>query len=134
MRATKDTPLRVVHLPMVLSFFFQRSSHDGSAGKKITDVFYYPLSICMRDFGLPSEQSYDLHAVHVHVGDQVSSGHYIAFVKTSTGWLRCNDTMITEEKEHVVLHAEASALFYNKRVGSFPNPPSLECLSHNFQN
>lgn len=49
-----------------------------------------------------STQKYNLIAAIVHMGTSITSGHYIAFVKTNNTWYKCNDAFITEEKPFIL--------------------------------
>ncbi|KAK8850409.1 hypothetical protein IAR55_004327 [Kwoniella newhampshirensis] len=57
---------------------------------------------------------YDLYGVSNHMGT-LSSGHYTAYVKSSKGWMYCEDSRISKAQERDVVSRPAYILFY-KRV------------------
>ncbi|KAK6906785.1 hypothetical protein I203_100772 [Kwoniella mangroviensis CBS 8507] len=57
---------------------------------------------------------YDLYGVSNHMGT-LSSGHYTAYVKSSKGWMYCEDSKVSKAHEKDVVSRPAYILFY-KRV------------------
>ena len=58
--------------------------------------------------------SYTLKGVIVHISPYSQAGHYVAFVKCRGQWFRCDDSVITEEKEHVVLSQNVYMVIYER--------------------
>lgn len=57
---------------------------------------------------------YTLQAVLVHEGETMQSGHYLAYVRVSTGWLRISDASIGSATDAEVHEQAAYMLFYKK--------------------
>ena len=53
-----------------------------------------------------------------HIGTDATSGHYVAYVRTSVGWILFDDTNITEVSEANVLRQQAYILFYQQKDNS----------------
>ena len=49
-----------------------------------------------------------------HIGRDATSGHYVAYVCTSVGWILFDDTNISEASEADVLRQQAYILFYQQ--------------------
>lgn len=45
---------------------------------------------------------YDLHAVIVHLGRSVHSGHYVCYIKKHGNWVLYNDSKVSETAEPVL--------------------------------
>ncbi|WWD20590.1 hypothetical protein CI109_105066 [Kwoniella shandongensis] len=56
---------------------------------------------------------YDLYGVSNHMGT-LSSGHYTAYVKSSKGWMYCEDSRISKAQERDVVSRPAYILFYKR--------------------
>ncbi|WRT70548.1 uncharacterized protein IL334_007546 [Kwoniella shivajii] len=56
---------------------------------------------------------YDLYGVSNHMGT-LSSGHYTAYVKSSKGWMYCEDSKVTKAQEKDVVSRPAYILFYKR--------------------
>lgn len=72
---------------------------------------------------LPSlrAQLYDLYGVLVHHGHSVNSGHYLCYVKASSGtWLVCDDSRVATVSEKMILSQNAYMLFYVRRTSRVP--------------
>ena len=52
--------------------------------------------------------------VHLDKFNISSFGHYIAFVKTSSGWVVCDDAHVVPVGEEIVLQQRAYVLFYDR--------------------
>jgi ubiquitin C-terminal hydrolase len=60
---------------------------------------------------------YDLYAAIVHIGSGPSSGHYVAYAKSSSGtWCIFNDIHITTTSLEDLEHQHVYILFYRKRM------------------
>lgn len=90
--------------PSVLHLHLGRFEYDAETDQmmKINDRFEFPDTIDLKPYILPKadhEQSlqYDLYGVLVHLGS-VFSGHYYAFLRTSTDpqWFKFDDTLVTK--------------------------------------
>ena len=53
-----------------------------------------------------------------HIGTDGTSGDYVAYVRTSVGWILFDDTNITEVSEADVLRQQAYILFYQQKDNS----------------
>lgn len=63
---------------------------------------------------MSSKTSYELIAVAVHMGQSISSGHYIAYVKRNGSWYCCNDSNVSECSEKDAMSSNAYLLFYRQ--------------------
>lgn len=87
-----------VTLPTWLTFSLPRGFADRG---KIQNAFIVPLTLDMSPYLADAEQKQDpkyglfvLRAAVQHLGANNESGHWIAYVNTSSGWYTCNDTHI----------------------------------------
>jgi len=55
---------------------------------------------------------YELVAVLVHQGHSCDSGHYLAYVKNSGTWYKCNDSLVEPVSVETVLDQQAYILLY----------------------
>ena len=51
---------------------------------------------------LSTGQTYQLSGIGHHMGETATSGHYVASLKTESGWLRCNDTKLSYSDETTI--------------------------------
>lgn len=67
---------------------------------------------------------YNLYAVVVHEGLELSGGHYVAMVRAEDGqWWLCNDKDVSKISTKKVLGQSAYMLFYKRNV--FRPAPTL---------
>ncbi|CAN0912164.1 Ubiquitin carboxyl-terminal hydrolase 23 [Linum grandiflorum] len=107
--------LTVHKLPYVLSVHLKRfSAYDP--GRKIEKKVSYERSLDMRPFvSNPNECNlkYSLYGVLVHYGSSARCGHYVCFVRTSSGmWYSLDDEKVHHVGEKTVLNQNAYMLFY----------------------
>ena len=53
-----------------------------------------------------------MQGVVSHIGTSATSGHYVAYIHTSEGWILFDDTNVREVSEAEVLKQQAYILFY----------------------
>ena len=71
---------------------------------------------CRHTVSAAGDCRYDLVSVVVHHGGSVSSGHYVAYVKSGAGvWYLCDDAKVCTVKRDSVLKAQAYILLYARR-------------------
>lgn len=94
-------------LPPAMFILLKRFNIDFETGEgyyKINDYFEFPDSVDMSPFTDGKEDSdradnvYDIYSVIVHKGDQ-NEGHFYAYLKIGSRWLKFNDTIVTEVNE-----------------------------------
>ena len=56
---------------------------------------------------------YYLYAVVAHKG-HCNGGHYIAYVKCDNLWFKCDDEVVTPEKNQKFITSDANILFYKR--------------------
>eukprot|EP00727_Mastigamoeba_balamuthi_P003954 m51a1_g13556 hypothetical protein (293) ;mRNA; f:231-1213 len=112
-------PVLVLHLQR-----FDRESHPLFA-RKAQDLVTFPMTLDLSAYcahsgggcgapGEPQSSVYDLFAVCNHHG-AASFGHYTAFVKTSDGWVLCDDESLRNVSESDVVSPAAYVLLYQLR-------------------
>ena len=62
----------------------------------------------------PADSKYHLTAVVEHVGQSYDCGHYVAYVKSDFGWIKCNDEKMSLVSDSTTLGENAYLLFYKK--------------------
>ncbi|CAL1358768.1 unnamed protein product [Linum trigynum] len=112
-RATKR--LTIHKPPYVLSIHLKRFfAHDP--GRKVGKQVSYERTLDIRPFvSDPNECNlkYSLYGVLVHHGSSTRFGHYVCFVRTSTGmWYCLDDEKVHQVGEKTVLNQKAYMLFY----------------------
>ncbi|CAI0394760.1 unnamed protein product [Linum tenue] len=112
-RATKR--LTIHKPPYVLSIHLKRFfAHDP--GRKVGKQVCYERTLDIRSFvSDPNECNlkYSLYGVLVHHGSSTRFGHYVCFVRTSTGmWYCLDDEKVHQVGEKTVLNQKAYMLFY----------------------
>ncbi|CAI0427503.1 unnamed protein product [Linum tenue] len=112
-RATKR--LTIHKPPYVLSIHLKRFfAHDP--GRKVGKQVSYERTLDIRPFvSNPNECNlkYSLYGVLVHHGSSTRFGHYVCFVRTSTGmWYCLDDEKVHQVGEKTVLNQKAYMLFY----------------------
>ncbi|ORX41170.1 hypothetical protein BD324DRAFT_613498 [Kockovaella imperatae] len=129
---TASKTLTLSRLPPILLIQLKRFyTKDGMFWNKSETPVIYPVNSMDLTRYLPSHQmtgkedlddprtqnapfKYDLYGVTNHMGS-LSSGHYTCYVKSSKGWMFCEDSRITPARENDVVSRPAYILFY-KRV------------------
>ena len=73
---------------------------------------------------LSTGQTYQLSGIGHHLGETANSGHYVASLKTASGWIRCDDTKITfsDEKDIKSLLCDF-CVYYRVKILDRINPP-----------
>ncbi|CAI0394518.1 unnamed protein product [Linum tenue] len=112
-RATKR--LTINKPPYVLSIHLKRFfEHDP--GRKVGKQVSYDRTLDIRPFvSDPNEcnMKYSLYGILVHHGSSTRFGHYVCFVRTSTGmWYCLDDEKVHQVGEKTVLNQKAYMLFY----------------------
>jgi len=59
------------------------------------------------------QEHYQLTAVISHIGQQSTSGHYIATVRERNGWVVCDDDKVSVLSLNSVLHYRRQRLYCN---------------------
>ena len=105
--------------PKILVITLKRFSPDGKY--KMNNIIEFPLT----DLNLskyikgynPNSYVYDLFGVCNHMDDNVSGGHYTAFVKNiSNQWIHYNDNIVeTIQNPNIIISPMAYCLFYRKK-------------------
>uniref|UniRef100_A0A2P2M9A2 USP domain-containing protein n=1 Tax=Rhizophora mucronata TaxID=61149 RepID=A0A2P2M9A2_RHIMU len=112
-RATKR--LTVHKVPYVLTIHLKRF-HAHDPGRKVDKKVLFDSSLDMKPFVsdfYDGNLKYSLYGVLVHYGHNTHSGHYVCFVRTSSGmWYLLNDNEVRQVREKHVLEQEAYMLFY----------------------
>jgi ubiquitin C-terminal hydrolase len=65
---------------------------------------------------LPNGSSYKLYGVVCHNGVTIHNGHYVSYVRTTTGWHLCDDQSVTPVSAKTVYNCQAYMLFYTQEV------------------
>lgn len=94
--------IHVTELPPVLTVHLQRGGIDGQRAFKVMSRVHIPMSMTLRSSNpdnpgqVPQKYKYTLRGIVSHVGHQVTSGHYVSYVRTKIGeWFKCDDMTIT---------------------------------------
>ncbi|CAN1166715.1 Ubiquitin carboxyl-terminal hydrolase 23 [Linum perenne] len=107
--------LTVHNPPYVLSIHLKRFS-AFDPGRKIEKKVSYERSLDIRPFvSNPNDCNlrYSLYGVLVHHGSSTRCGHYVCFVRTSSGmWYCLDDERVHQVSEKTVLNQKAYMLFY----------------------
>ncbi|OBA20568.1 cysteine proteinase [Metschnikowia bicuspidata var. bicuspidata NRRL YB-4993] len=116
--------LRIKTIPPVLSFQLKRFKHNfaNDTSSKIEEHVDVPLFLDLTkytsEFIGPTEEStdatkvYELFAIVNHTG-LVNTGHYITYIKNTTGqWLKFDDSIITAASHEELKATNAYLLFY----------------------
>ncbi|KAJ8750991.1 hypothetical protein K2173_016172 [Erythroxylum novogranatense] len=107
--------LAVHKAPYVLTIHLKRFyAHDP--GRKVDKKVYFEPTLEMKPFvsgSYDGDLKYSLYGVLVHFGPNTHSGHYVCFVRTSSGmWYLLNDNEVHQVSEKIVLEQKAYMLFY----------------------
>ncbi|WCJ29906.1 Ubiquitin carboxyl-terminal hydrolase 23 [Euphorbia peplus] len=107
--------LTVHKCPYVLTIHLKRF-HALDPGRKVDKRVVFNSSLDMKPFVSDSYEGdlkYSLYGVLVHFGHNTHSGHYVCFVRTSSGtWYLLNDNEVRQVSEKRVLEQKAYMLFY----------------------
>ena len=76
--------------------------------KKIRGHIEYP-----KELAFQGQTRYNLKGVVVHWGT-LEHGHYVSVVQRARRWYFCNDKVVSECGEKVVMAQEAYMLFYER--------------------
>ncbi|EEF29423.1 conserved hypothetical protein [Ricinus communis] len=107
--------LTVHNAPNVLTIHLKRF-HAHDPGRKVDKKVLFDHSLDMKPFvsgSYEGDLKYSLYGVLVHFGHSTHSGHYVCFIRTSSGiWHLLNDNEVRPVSEKVVLDQKAYMLFY----------------------
>ncbi|GEQ69759.1 hypothetical protein JCM33374_g3433 [Metschnikowia sp. JCM 33374] len=116
--------LRIKKMPPVLSIQLKRFKHNfaNDTSSKIEDRVDVPLFLNLTKYtsdynentGVDVDETkvYELFAMVNHTGS-VNTGHYVTYIKTSSGqWLKFDDSIITASSHEEVKRTNAYLLFY----------------------
>ncbi|XP_050215299.1 ubiquitin carboxyl-terminal hydrolase 23 isoform X2 [Mercurialis annua] len=122
--------LTVHNVPNVLSIHLKRF-HAHDPGRKVDKKVLFDRALDMKPFvsgSYEGDLKYSLYGVLVHFGHSTHSGHYVCFVRTSSGiWHLLNDNEVRPVSEKLVLEQKAYMLFYvrDRKINSFKKPADL---------
>lgn len=112
--------LRLHKIPPVVCIQLKRFKHNQSTASKIETAVSSPLYLNLTKYASDFENGpeidptkvYELFAVVLHIGS-VSSGHYVALIKTSLGvWFKFDDSVVSSVTAEEVQATNAYLLFY----------------------
>ncbi|KAJ8768239.1 hypothetical protein K2173_021179 [Erythroxylum novogranatense] len=107
--------LTVHKAPYVLTIHLKRF-HAHDPGRKVDKKVSFDRSLDMKPFvsgSYEGDLKYSLYGVLVHYGHNTHSGHYVCYVRTSSGmWYLLNDNQVRQVSEKTVLEQKAYMLFY----------------------
>ncbi|KAJ6406933.1 hypothetical protein OIU84_010448 [Salix udensis] len=107
--------LTVHKAPHVLTIHLKRF-HAHDPGRKVGRKVIFDRSLDMKPYvsgSYEGDLKYSLYGVLVHYGHNTHSGHYVCFVRTSSGiWHLLNDNQVRQVSEKAVLEQKAYMLFY----------------------
>jgi len=103
-------------LPQILLIHLKLFNADLNGSVKIKKHVDFDLTINLTSYLTNDNQcgQYDLCSVLVHAGESAHTGHYYAFKKENSAWLKCDDNVITQVTEAEVLEEHAYILCYEK--------------------
>jgi Ubiquitin carboxyl-terminal hydrolase len=110
--------LRLATAPSILVCHFKRFAYDEKQHKlvRLRKKVTFPLRLEIGDFMSKVNQArpppYELVSVLVHQGNSCEYGHYLAYVKHSGLWYKCNDSTIEPVDVQTVLNQQAYILMY----------------------
>lgn len=94
--ATKQCKIKdIQNAPEVLVIVLLRFKFEQGASKKIDTPVRFPINELRPYPDNPAGPAYELASFISHSGE-IKSGHYIAHVKSSDKWYRCNDSSVEE--------------------------------------
>ena len=98
-------------------------------GHKINRKIIYPSQLSVPKYGHDGQHNnaksiviYNLCAVIVHEGNQISSSHYVCYTKRNGKWFFMSDTVAKESSLLVAHSLNAYMLFYEREVIREENP------------
>jgi ubiquitin C-terminal hydrolase len=110
--------LRLATAPSILVCHFKRFAYDEARQKlvRLRKKVTFPLKLEIGDFMSKVNQArpppYELVSVLVHQGNSCEYGHYVAYVKHSGLWYKCNDSNVEPVNLDTVLNQQAYILMY----------------------
>ena len=110
--------LRLATAPSILVCHFKRFAYDEKQHKlvRLKKRVTFPLRLEIGDYMSKVNQArpppYELVSVLVHQGNSCEYGHYLAYVKHSGLWYKCNDSTIEPVDVQTVLNQQAYILMY----------------------
>ncbi|RIB25918.1 hypothetical protein C2G38_2066351 [Gigaspora rosea] len=117
-RNTCSQKCHLTRLPEILIIQVKRFRYDRGLQRsvKANNYMSYSEILDMSEFcEHPDEDArYRLSASIVHVGSTPRSGHYYAYAKTASGWVKFNDSMATNVLLETTLRDKPYILFYTK--------------------
>lgn len=116
-KRTATKGLRLATAPTILVCHFKRFAYDDYGRLvRLKKKVKFPLRLEIGDYMSKVNQArpppYELVAVLVHQGHSCESGHYLAYVKQSGLWYRCNDALVEQVEVETVLSQQAYILMY----------------------
>lgn len=113
--ATKG--LRLATAPSILVCHLKRFAFDNYGRlhrlqKRVTFPSTLEIGPYMSRVNRARPPKYALVAVLVHQGTSCDCGHYLAYVQHHGKWYKCNDSLIEQVPEHVVLAQQAYIVLY----------------------
>ncbi|KAJ9141194.1 hypothetical protein P3X46_031762 [Hevea brasiliensis] len=123
--------LTVHKAPYVLTIHLKRF-HAHDPGRKVDKKVSFDRSLDMKPFvsgSYEGDLKYSLYGVLVHFGHSTHSGHYVCFVRTSSGiWYLLNDNEVRPVSEKTVLDQKAYMLFYVRDRKSFVSKKPVDVV------
>ncbi|CAG8727226.1 4488_t:CDS:2 [Gigaspora margarita] len=117
-RNTCSQKCHLTRLPEILIIQVKRFRYDRGLQRsvKANNYMSYSEILDMSEFcENPDEDArYRLSASIVHVGSTPRSGHYYAYAKTASGWVKFNDSLATNVLLETTLRDKPYILFYTK--------------------
>jgi Ubiquitin carboxyl-terminal hydrolase len=110
--------LRLATAPSILVCHFKRFAYDEKSHKlvRLKKKISFPMRLEIGDYMSKVNQArpppYELVSVLVHQGNSCEYGHYLAYVKHSGVWYKCNDSTIEPVDVSTVLNQQAYILMY----------------------
>lgn len=127
-RQESSKQLTISRLPVVACLHLKRFEQTATGSRsKVTTPVSFPKTLDMGPFMSSARNTslspefcdsahykYELFAVVNHMGN-LQSGHYTSFIRQTSSWFRCDDSLITKASIEQVLNSEAYLLFYHKK-------------------
>ncbi len=79
-----------------LDIQLKRSNFDRSNGSITKNTQPVCLDWIRVQNELRQDDDFQIRSFATHIGENVNSGHYIAYLHTQTGWIKCDDDKITD--------------------------------------
>ncbi|ESQ37193.1 hypothetical protein EUTSA_v10002775mg, partial [Eutrema salsugineum] len=113
-----EKQLKLDKVPLVAAFHLKRFKiHE----EKISKYIEFPLDLDLLPYMSSNEDPevptiYHQYAMVEHIGTGLSSGHYVAYVRSARGtWHRFDDSEVKKISEESVLSKQAYMLFYARQ-------------------